>query len=110
MIGQLASCFSDFRNPNLIEHSVPELLRQRVFAMAMGYEDLNDHDTLRCDPVMALGVGKLDPLGLERSGESRGKALAGKSTLNRLELTNAKTSEGLAPGGAHKILANHDAI
>jgi hypothetical protein len=110
MIGQLASCFSDFRNPNLIEHSVPELLRQRVFGMAMGYEDLNDHDTLRCDPVMALGVGKLDPLGLKRSGESRGKALAGKSTLNRLELTNAKTSEGLAPGGAHKILANHDAI
>ena len=110
MIGQLASCFSDFRNPNLIEHSVPELLRQRVFAMAMGYEDLNDHDTLRCDPVMALGVGKLDPLGLKRSGESRGKALARKSTLNRLELTNAKTSEGLAPGGAHKILVNHDAI
>jgi len=110
MVEQLAGCFSDYRNPSLIEHSVSDLLRQRVFAMAMGYEDLNDHDTLRCDPVMAMGVGKCDPLGLERTGGNHGKALAGKSTLNRLELTNAKTSEGVAPGGVHKIVAHHDAI
>ena len=110
MVEQLAGCFSDYRNPSLIEHSVSDLVRQRVFAMAMGYEDLNDHDTLRCDPVMAMGVGKCDPLGLERTGGNHGKALAGKSTLNRLELTNAKTSEGVAPGGVHKIVAHHDAI
>lgn len=110
MIGQLAGCFTDFRDQNLIEHTVSDLLRQRVFGMAMGYEDLNDHDTLRCDPVMALGVGKSDPLGLNRGGANRGKPLAGKSTLNRLELTNAKTGEGVLPGGVHKIRADFAAI
>lgn len=110
MIGQLATCFSDFRKQHLIVHSVEDLLRQRVFAMAMGYEDLNDHDTLRCDPVMAVGVGKSDPLGLDRSGESYGKALAGKSTLNRLELTNVKTSGDVPSMGVHKIVANHEVI
>ncbi len=110
MVEQLAACFSDFRNQRLIEHSVTELLRQRVFGMAMGYEDLNDHDRLRWDPVMAVGVGKSDPLGLERTGANCGRALAGKSTLNRLELTNAKTSEGGAPAGSHKIVARHEEI
>ena len=110
MIGQLAGCFTDFRDQNLIEHTVSDLLRQRVFGMAMGYEDLNDHDTLRCDPVMALGVGKSDPLGLNRGGANRGKPLAGKSTLNRLELTNAKTGERMLPGGVHKIRADFAAI
>jgi hypothetical protein len=111
MIDRLAGCFSDYRKQRMVEHSVPELLRQRIFAMAMGYEDLNDHDSLRYDPVMAVGVGKVEPLGLDRGGEDRGKALAGKSTLNRLELTNAKTSEGgFIVGGTHKIRADHDAI
>ena len=109
MIDQLAACFTDYRRPELIEHTVPELLRQRILGMAMGYEDLNDHDTLRRDPMMALGVGKADPLGLDRSGIDRGRALAGKSTLNRLELTNAKTGAG-AVGGVHKIHADHAAI
>jgi hypothetical protein len=66
------------------------LLKQRVFALALGYEDLNDHDTLRSDPLLATLVGKLDPSGQERADpRDRGKALAGKSTLNRLELTPA---------------------
>lgn len=109
MIDQLATCFTDHRRQDLIEHTLPELLRQRVLGMAMGYEDLNDHDTLRRDPVMALGVGKSDPLGLDRSGEDKGRALAGKSTLNRLELTNSKaTDEGVS--GVHKIHADHEAI
>lgn len=85
MIDQLATCFTDYRDSRLIEHSVPELLRQRILGMAMGYEDLNDHDTLRRDPMMALGVGKPDPLGRDRAGIDRGRVLAGKSTLNRLE-------------------------
>ena len=111
LIDQLAACFADFRSQRWIEHSVPELLRQRIFGMAMGYEDLNDHDSLRFDPVMAAGVGKPDPLGLERRGENRGKALAVKSTLNRLELTNAKTSGcETIEGGPHKIRANFEAI
>lgn len=113
MIDQLAACFTDRRTQALVEHTLPELLRQRVFGMAMGYEDLNDHDTLRRDPMMALGVGKPDPLGLDRSGEYKGRALAGKSTLNRLELTNSKTTAGAAASALpshHKIDADHAAI
>lgn len=109
LIDQLAACFTDHRRPELIEHTVPELLRQRILGMAMGYEDLNDHDSLRRDPMMALGVGKVDPLGLDRCGIDLGRALAGKSTLNRLELTNAKTGKG-AVRGVHKIKADHEAI
>ncbi len=83
-----AACFTDHRNPKLIEHTVEELVAQRVFALALGYEDLNDHDALRHDPMLALIVGKTDPKGDERVHErDLGKALAGKSTLNRLELT-----------------------
>jgi hypothetical protein len=88
IIRQFAACFTDHRNPDLIEHSVTDLLAQRVFGLALGYEDLNDHDDLRCDPLLAAVVGKLDPTGQTRQRRrDRGKALAGKSTLNRLELT-----------------------
>ncbi|MFB3113023.1 MAG: IS1380 family transposase [Gemmatimonadales bacterium] len=88
IIGQFAGCFTDHRNPDLIEHTVEELVAQRVYALALGYEDLNDHDDLRHDPLLAVLVGKKDPLGRTRGRRrDRGKALAGKSTLNRLELT-----------------------
>jgi hypothetical protein len=88
VIRQFAACFTDHRNPDLIEHTVEELVAQRVYALALGYEDLNDHDDLRCDPLLATVVGKPDPTGKTRQRErDRGKALAGKSTLNRLELT-----------------------
>src|SRR4051795_6409682 len=88
IIRQFAACFTDHRNPDLIEHSVPELIAQRVYALALGYEDLNDHDDLRSDPLLATVVGKADPTGQRRKRRrDRGKALAGKSTLNRLELT-----------------------
>jgi Transposase DDE domain group 1 len=81
-----AACFKDHRNPDLVEHSVEELVRQRVFGLALGYEDLNDHDELRRDPLLASVVGKSDPTGSDRRQEQdRGKPLAGKSTLNRLE-------------------------
>jgi hypothetical protein len=84
---KLAGCFWDHRKAELIEHSVEELLRQRIFGLALGYEDLNDHDSLRHDPLLAVACGKSDPLGLtRRESPDRGKALAGKSTLNRLEL------------------------
>jgi len=86
ILEQFAACFTDHRNPALIEHSVPELIRQRVFGLALAYEDLNDHDELRRDPLLAAVVGKADPTGNDRRHEQdRGKPLAGKSTLNRLE-------------------------
>ena len=90
IVRQFARCFTDHRDPEQIEHSVEELVAQRVYALALGYEDLNDHDALRHDPLLAALVGKLDPSGQGRKKASdRGKALAGKSTLNRLELTPA---------------------
>ena len=88
IIRQFAACFTDHRDPKLIEHSLEHLLAQRVYALALGYEDLNDHDDLRRDPLLATVVGKPDPTGNDRHClRDRGKPLAGKSTLNRLELT-----------------------
>ncbi len=88
IIRQFARCFTDHRDVESIEHAVEELVAQRVYGLALGYEDLNDHDALRHDPLLAALVGKLDPTGQHRKKTSdRGKALAGKSTLNRLELT-----------------------
>jgi hypothetical protein len=86
LLGLFAACFKDHRNPDLVEHSIEELVRQRVFGLALGYEDLNDHHELRTDPLLASVVGKSDPTGSDRRQEQdRGKPLAGKSTLNRLE-------------------------
>ena len=88
VIRQFSGCFADHRNPDLIEHSLEELLAQRVYGLALGYEDLIDHDDLRHDPLLAAVVGKRDPSGKSRRREGdRGKALAGKSTLNRFELS-----------------------
>ncbi len=88
IVRQFAACFTDHRNPDLIEHTVEELIAQRVYGLALGYEDLIDHDDLRRDPLLATVVGKHDPTGQARQRRrDRGKALAGKSTLNRLELT-----------------------
>jgi hypothetical protein len=85
----LAGCFCDSRHQVFVEHSLEDLLAQRIYGLSLGYEDLNDHDQLRCDPLMAVGVGKKDPFGMDRLvPQHRGKALAGASTLNRLELSN----------------------
>ena len=80
LVERVASCFRDKRDPELIEHTVKTLVGQRLFGLALGYEDLNDHDQLRKDPVFGVLVGKLEAK--RRDCE----ALAGKSTLNRLEL------------------------
>src|SRR6202043_2058234 len=95
---------SDLRNPLLIEHSVRELIAQRLLGLAAGYEDLNDHHLLRLDPLFAVVVGKEDPLATGRAPQDQGKALASASTLNRLELGNNKKT------GYHKISAHHEAI
>ena len=76
-------------DPRFTEFSVEDLVGQRIYGLALGYEDLNDHEGLRADPLMAVLVGKEDPLGRDRRAEAdRGKACAGKSTLNRLELSS----------------------
>lgn len=91
ILRQFAACFRDYRDPERVEHTVSELVRQRVYALALGYEDLNDHDRLRQDPLLALLAGKSDVEGHHRRRtRDRGKAGAGKSTLNRLELTPAE--------------------
>jgi hypothetical protein len=105
ILRRFAACFTDHRDPDRLEHTVGELIAQRVFALALGYEDLNDHDTLRYDPLLALLVGKADPTGQERRRhEDRGKSLAGKSTLNRLELTPVGADE---KSRYKKIVARH---
>ena len=76
LIDRLAGCFSDGRSPPLVKHQLPEMLAQRIFGLALGYEDLNDHEQLRSDPLLAVLSGKRD----------LDEPLAGKSTLNRLEL------------------------
>ena len=83
VLARLAECFEDRRKPWLITHTVEEMVAQRVYALALGYEDLSDHDQLREDPLLAVLSGK------RRVGE---QALAGKSTLNRLELSTETPS------------------
>ena len=101
----LAACFGDGRDARFVEHSVAELLAQRVYGLALGYEDLNDHAALRRDPLLAVAAGKLDPLGTERRDPAdRGHALAAAPTLNRLELGNSRTSR------YHKIAHDPQAI
>jgi hypothetical protein len=94
IISQFAECFADHRDPDLSEFIVKELLAQRIFALALGYEDLNDHDELRNDSLLAVMVGKKDPSGKDRIRKrDKGKPLAGKSTLNRLELTPVRANK-----------------
>ena len=100
LLDRVAGCFTDYRDRRLTEHSVQTLVRQRIMGLALGYEDLNDHDELRHDPVLALLSGKL---------EARRKdcaPLAGKSTLNRLE--HAPPND--APGRYHRIGHDADAL
>lgn len=108
ILRRLAACFDDFRDPELIEFTTEELLKQRVFALAMGYEDLNDHEQLRRDPLLAVLVGRQDPTGEDREHpRDRGAPLAGKSTLNRLELTPSGATEA---SRYKKIVARHAKI
>ena len=98
LVGRLAACFTDCRRPELIEHRVATLVGQRVFGIALGYEDLNDHDELRRDPVMAVLAGKLEAV------RANCAPVAGKSTLNRLELSRETATR------YHKIAADPNAI
>jgi Transposase DDE domain group 1 len=86
LVGRLAATFSDRRDPDRIEHSVATLVGQRIFGIALGHEDLNDHDRLRHDPTLAVLAGKLKAIRKDCA------PVAGKSTLNRLELSRADTA------------------
>ena len=98
LINRFAACFHDARCPELTEHQVATLVGQRVFGIALGYEGLNDHDDLRHDPIMAVLAGKLT------ARREDCAPVAGKSTLNRLELST------LQPTRYHKISHNPVAI
>ena len=100
LVDRVAGCFTDYRDRRLTEHSVQTLVRQRVMGLALGYEDLNDHDELRHDPVLALLSGKLE------AHRKDCAPLAGKSTLNRLEHAPPKD----APGRYHRIGHDADAL
>src|ERR1700690_2726076 len=76
LLGRLAACFIDGRSPLLVRHRLSEMLAQRIYGLALGYEDLNDHEQLRSDPLLGLLAGKRE----------LDEALAGKTTLNRLEM------------------------
>jgi len=77
LLRRVVGCFTDTRDPQRIEHELSEMLAQRIYGLALGYEDLNDHEQLRQDPLLGVLAGK----------RNLGEPLAGKSTLNRLELT-----------------------
>ena len=93
LLERLAACFEDGRDPERIEHTVEEMLSQRIYGLALGYEDLNDHEQLRSDPLLAVLSGKRE----------LDEPLAGKSTLNRLELVGRS-------GRYHKIGYSAEAI
>jgi hypothetical protein len=93
LLGRLAGCFRDGRSPLFIKHPLPEMLGQRIYGLALGYEDLNDHEQLRSDPLLALLSGKRE----------LDEPLAGKSTLNRMELVGRS-------GRYHKIGYSAEAI
>lgn len=87
IIERLAECFDDYRDPAYVEHTVEELLRQRIFGLILGYEDISDHQKLRRDTALAVACGKTDPEGEYRSQpQDRGIPLGSSSTLNRLEV------------------------
>jgi len=98
LTARLAQCFTDARQALYVDHTVQQLLAQRIYGLVLGYEDLNDHEWLRLDPLLAAACDKRDPSGQDRFNPAhRGAALAGASTLNRLELSNNQRTR------AHKI-------
>jgi hypothetical protein len=99
LLGRLANCFTDGRRPLLVKHQLTEMLSQRIYGLALGYEDLNDHEQLRSDPLLALLSGKRE----------LDEPLAGKSTLNRLELTDRSARYhkiGYSPEAIDRLLVD----
>src|SRR5256886_3275115 len=86
LLKRLRDCFRDGRNPARVEHGLEQMLAQRIYALALGYEDLNDHEQLREDPLLAVLAGKSDPTRPHRARQrDKGKPPAGQGSRNRLE-------------------------
>ena len=106
-VEKFAACFTDHRDAEVLTHPLVDLLKQRIFGLCLGYEDLNDHDTLRSDRLLAVLVGKDDPEGAERlNPRDRGKALAGGAiislvtgvrSLANLQLAGTRTAMTASP-------------
>ena len=108
IVNRFAACFADHRDSSRVEHAVEQLVRQRVFGLCLGHEDVSDHDSLRDDPVLATAVGQPDVLGEKRRRPAdRGHALAGKCTLNRLENAGEQIDDG---DNYKKIIADDAAL
>ena len=102
IIDEFTKCFTDYRKQEAIEHPLRQLAAQRVFGICLGYEDLNDHEQLRYDPAVAALCGRVDVEGHDREREEdKGKALAGKSTLNRFE----GSGEDVGPDSRYKKIS-----
>ena len=106
---RVSKCFEDYRHGPSVEHEVKDLVTQRIYGLALGYEDLNDHHEVRDDVLASVLVGKADLLGEHRVRErDRGHPLASASTLNRLELGDPEQAahsrtHRIAPRGARRI-------
>ena len=110
---RFAACFTDHRDQRFVEHSVDALIRQRVLGLCLGYEDLNDHDRLSVDPLLATACGNRDPHGQHRRNKparEAGRALAGHSTLDRLELTPEAVDWSDAKRRYYKLVHHPDRI
>lgn len=103
----MAECFTDYRRPELIEHSVAQLLAQRTYALVQGYEDLSDHAQLTRDPLMATAISKPDPEGTKRGSKDRGQGMASPSTLGRVERTPEHADRGSRYA---KVVADFDKL
>jgi hypothetical protein len=105
---RLATCFTDHRNQDLITHELPEILAQRIYGLALGYEDLNDYERLNRDPLLATLAGKEDVEGRKQARRRDvGKVLASPSTLGRLERTKATANKETR---YEKIVCDFDAV
>ncbi len=94
MFDRIAACFTDYRDPARVEHSIKRLVGQRIFGLCLDCEDLNDHHRLRDDPILCLAVGCEDIEGVERVRDrDKGHPLASSKTLNRLELSVEETAD-----------------
>ena len=112
LLRRFAGCFRDYRSESWVEHSVEELVAQRVMGLVLGYEDLNDHDRLRFDTLLAVAVGKREPESRKKR-DQEGPALASSSTLNRLELASDDHENdrykkiAFDPAAADQLLFDH---
>ena len=108
LMARVSACFVDHRNPASVEHGVRELVSQRIYGIALGYEDLNDHGELRSDALLSLLAGKRDVTGARRKRRrDRGHTLASASTLNRMELGEP---QGASRDRYKRIVADPEAL